>query len=161
MLHSFSSYKCGYQFQLLRALELLLFLCRNLSNLLRKVGITVAKNHCPILSFDSKKTPACIYPFATRNFRCTSTRLPRENIWQKTRKSAKSCLKVSILYITQFNFLDQGRWWRSTLLPWQPAGIEVVSIHFNVLCTLWSIERNCAFPVRLPLWWISSLWLPS
>lgn len=64
------------------------FLCKNLNNLLMKVGITVAENHCPSPSFDRKKTAVSVVSSAVRNSCGTSTRLLRENIWQKTTESA-------------------------------------------------------------------------
>lgn len=92
---------CENQFQLLCALKHLLFLGRNQNNLLMKVGITVAENQRPLTE---RKHQQLWYPFEARNFCCISTRLPKENIWQKTMESAKSCLKVSILYTALFQF---------------------------------------------------------
>lgn len=129
MLHSFCSCKCENQFQLLCALEHLLFFVQE-----PKQSVNEGRNHCSRESMTSHKENTSSYGILSKpEISVVSVQDFWEKISGKRQWKVQSLVSKFPFYILHYlSFLDQERWWSSTLLLLQP-GIEVVSTHFNVL----------------------------
>lgn len=122
-----------------------------------KQSVNEGRNHCreslSHSSSDSKRTPVFMVSFCSQKFLLYQYKTSERKYLAKDNRKCK----VPILYIALLQYIYEAilyiaskfpfyilhyltslikfnsTWWSSTLLPWQPAGIEVVSTHLNVL----------------------------
>lgn len=97
MLHSFSSYKCENQFQLLCALELLLLFVQE-----PKQSVNEGRNHCSRESLSQsilwqEENSSVCGTFCSQKFLWYQYKTSERKYLTKDNRKCKSCLKVSIL----------------------------------------------------------------